>query len=52
MACCGSSSSSTKRYRLTAPDGSVHIYLTDVEARIAAHSLGGGTIDVVWEEKK
>lgn len=50
MACCGSSGS-TKRYRLTAPNGTVHVYLTEVEARIALATHGGGTIEVVKAPK-
>lgn len=51
MGCCGSSSG-TKRYRLTAPDGTVHVYLTETEARIAIATYGGGTVDVIHGEKK
>lgn len=51
MGCCGSSNG-TKRYRLTAPDGTVHIYLTETEARIGLATYGGGTIDVIRSDGK
>jgi len=40
---CGPTTAST-RYELTLADGTSRIYLTEVEARIAASAAGGGTI--------
>lgn len=50
MACCGSSRPSTK-YRVTAPDGSVHVYLTQPEASIALATFGGGSMQPITDDE-
>lgn len=41
---CGGAARPAPKYEVTFPDGSTRIYLTEVEARVAATSAGGGTI--------
>lgn len=51
MGCCGSRREN-KRYRLTDPQGEVHVYLTEPEARIAQAMHGGGIIEIIREKNK
>lgn len=49
MACCGSSRGTT-RYQVTDPQGTVRVYLTEPEARIALATHGGGSVMVLKDE--
>lgn len=46
MACraCGGAAGPSTKWELTTPDGQVRVFLTEVEARVAATASGGGTI--------
>lgn len=44
MACCGSPGQPSAKWELTLPNGEKRVYLTQVEANVAATNAGGGTI--------
>lgn len=46
MACgtCGGAAGPSTKWELTTDDGTTRVFLTEVEARVAATSSGGGTI--------
>lgn len=46
MACgsCGGPQQPSDKWELTTEDGTSRVYLTQVEARVAAAAFGGGTI--------
>lgn len=49
MSCgmCGGSRGNPRRYKVTFTDGTEKVFLSEVEARVAATQAGGGRIETI-----